>query len=251
MEMPVVVKAAIPWRRLMAEFLVIVASVMVALAADRWTTSRDDQTRARAHLAQLRSDFERNEQIALASVAVKQKYAKSAAAVLDAVQGTPQLNRTVPFPVDVELAGWNHAPSYLSEAWNDLLSTGDVRLITNGELRNAVAAFYQQVNTVRDREAEWSTYVLSYRSSVVDVLDPYLRLRILELYPDRWSSDSLGVRASDEAIVVRLRRSVAVGGKLADIIMAQGTAAMYYDRDVQRAREIVAIIDRELALNRD
>jgi hypothetical protein len=236
----------VPWRRLGAEFLVIVTGVMAALAADRWASNRDEAKQQRFHLQQLESNFIDNRTIAVEAVQVKRDYEHAAASVLDAVTGRRDASRTVPLPVDVELAGWNHEPHYLSDAWQELVSTGKVELVRNPELRIAVARFYQQVAAKHDLEQEWRTYIMSYRGSVTSVLDPYLRIRILELYPKSMVEDSLGRRIADAALMTRLRGLPDVPGKLADVVMVNRTAAFFAEGDLRGIDEILALIRKEL-----
>jgi hypothetical protein len=237
----------VQWRRVATEFLIIVAGVMVALATDRWTGSLDDRIKERTHLEQLLADFRGNQEIARGSASYTTALGKSATAVLEAIKGTPDRNRGVPFPVDVELSGWNHAPHYLSEAWQDLLSTGDVRLIRNPELRSEIARFYQSAATGRDYEEEWRAYVMAYRASVGHVLDPYLRLRILRLFGVKMLvADSLGPRDSDEVITARLRALPDVPGKLTDAIMAHRAGAYRYQNDADAIGKIIELLETEV-----
>lgn len=243
--------AGVPWRRIAIEFLIIVAGVMVALATDRWAVSLENQRKEHAHLEQLRADFQDNELIAKGAAGYKESLGASASAVLEAIMDTPRMHRDVPFPVDVELAGWNHAAHYLSEAWQDLLSTGDVRLIRNADLKREIARFYQRSAAARQYEDEWRSYVMAYRASVTHVLDPYLRLKILQLFPERMLvADSLGVRDSDQAITGRLRALPEVPGKLTDAIMAHRAGAHRYNEDIEVIQRIIALLDREIGADR-
>jgi hypothetical protein len=248
MKIPAMPTKAIPWPRMLAQSLVIVASVMAALAADRWARSLDDRATTRAHLEQLRVDFLENQKMADAAVQAKQKRAVAAETALGAVEGRKDRPPDAPLlPVAVELAGWNLTPHYLDEAWDDLLSTGDVRLIHNRDVRAAIAGFYRSVRSASDFESEWRTYVQSYRASTLGVLDPYLRLRILQLYPDNMVADSLGPRDNDDAILLRLRRHQDIGGKLADVIMVQRTGAQLYEQHSENIAHILTLLDTELA----
>jgi len=239
--------AGVQWRRVATEFLIIVAGVMVALATDRWAGSLDNRIKERAHLEQLLADFRGNKDIAQWSAGYKRNLGESATEVLAAIRGTPDRDRDVPFPVDVELSGWNHAPHYLSEAWQDLLSTGDVRLIHNPELRSEIARFYQNAAMARDYEEEWRNYIMTYRASVGHVLDPYLRLRILQLFgTNTLVADSLGERDSDQIIMVRLRGLPEVPGKLADAIMAHRAGAHRYRNDAEAIGKIIGLLEGEI-----
>jgi len=238
----------VSWRRVAIEFLIIVAGVMVALATDRWTASLDNRKREHKHLEQLQTDFRANLDIANWCAGYKNKLAQSASSVLAVIKGTEARESRGPFPVDVELAGWNHAPHYLAEAWQDLLSTGDVRLLRSSTLRSEVARFYQKEAVSRDYEEEWRSYIMAYRASVTPVLDPYLRLRILQLFNTSYLTveDSLGARDNDAIITQRLRQLPEVPGKLTDAIMAHRAGANRCENDAEQVEKILAVLEREI-----
>ena len=53
--------SAVPWKRLIAEFAVIVASVLIALAVDSAWDRRQERNRAREYLKQLLLDFSKTD----------------------------------------------------------------------------------------------------------------------------------------------------------------------------------------------
>jgi hypothetical protein len=74
----------IPWARVLVEGVVIVASILLALAADAWWDARQDRAEERRILAALSVEFAANRERFDTLVAVHEGVRTAAVAILDA-----------------------------------------------------------------------------------------------------------------------------------------------------------------------
>lgn len=134
------------WRRGLAELLVIVTGVMIALAADRWRESQRDEHRTASYVARLKADVEAD----IAAFATTVEWAgaidESCLYVLDVYRGTnPSAETADLFAYHLFRASWNLRGHTASGTYQDLVSTGNLALLPV-QLRPQVTDYY----TVRD-----------------------------------------------------------------------------------------------------
>lgn len=146
------------WRRLAAEFVVIVIGVLVALAVDAARDTRDEQARETAYLQQLRTDLVATRESLAEAISVDERASASADRVIQALS-SPGLA-----PAD-SLTAWTTAATNSSASFYPTMGTVTA-LVESGELR-----------VIRDDAIRQE--VLHYHSSVesalriVDAVDPH------------------------------------------------------------------------------
>ena len=132
---------------LAAEFVLVVAGVLVALAVDTALEERRDDALRNEYIDRIRSDAE-NDRLAL----------ENRVQFFDDVRAFSQqfldwLDADTPLEKETVLAAF-----YSSEIWpfvasqstyQDLLSTGSIRLIDDINLRTSLATYHNQANTAR------------------------------------------------------------------------------------------------------
>lgn len=135
------------WRRRLqwfgAQFLVVVAGVLVALSLDAWLQGRQDAKSESSYLALLSRDLER-------SIADLEQFAAFEARQLD--DATAALRAIAHVPVKGETAKLSEALAHLltrqtmvlkNSTYLDLVSTGNLSLIHDAALRDEIVDFYQ------------------------------------------------------------------------------------------------------------
>ena len=168
------------WRRLAAEFVVIVAGVLVALAVDAARSSREDHARAAAYLGQLRLDLSATSAALASAMAVEEGARNGADRLIQALNASS-------LPSSDSLKVWIAAATNSSASFYPTMGTVTA-LIESGELR-----------LIRDEDIRRN--VLQYHSSVqgslriVDAVNPYM-WRTLERLGSMLSWSAL--LASDE-----------------------------------------------------
>ena len=131
-----VTELSLPWKRLFAEFGVIVGGVLIALAVDSWWERQQEQNQAEEYLQQLLADFQGTQRRLQGTIAGDTKTLERVNRVVDrAFRG--------PFPSadSLELpTGYNYFEP-LTGTLTALVEGGDLRLIGNDSIRFDLIAF--------------------------------------------------------------------------------------------------------------
>lgn len=129
------------WRAAFREFVVIVAGVLAALAAQAWWTSHEDRARERDYLAQLLADTRENERRLATAIDEDETAWKGTTQVLTVLDGAG------PPPPPDSLVRWMGRAGRASDfqpvtgTYRALLGTGDLRLIRTDSLRTLLTAY--------------------------------------------------------------------------------------------------------------
>lgn len=133
---------SLPWRRVIVEFLVIVAGVSVGLFADDWRTSREDRRLERNFLVDLHSDLIQD---SIEFEAVLQRMGEWDVSSLDLYRSLDQ-----PSVTPGELAGWfdhlNGISSYepSRSAYERMKATGRMGFLDDRGLQAAVTDYFER-----------------------------------------------------------------------------------------------------------
>lgn len=139
-----VTEFSLPWKRLFAEFGVIVAGVLIALALDSWWERRQEQNQAEEYLQQLLADFQGTHRRLQGTIAGDTKTLERVNRVVDrAFRG--------PFPSADSLdlpTGYNFFEP-LTGTLTALVEGGDLRLIGNDSIRFELIAFSALIDATK------------------------------------------------------------------------------------------------------
>jgi len=132
------------WAQVMIELLLLVLGILIALAVDDWVQSRRDARMERDYLQLLVRDLERDDEILREFIGFEELQVK------DGVEAYRALRTTVE-PADREaVAGKLSRLSsrrtlrLVRATYTDLVSTGNLRLISNPVLRDRVVKYYEE-----------------------------------------------------------------------------------------------------------
>jgi hypothetical protein len=147
--------------RLIAEFLLIVAGVTVALGADSLWSLRQDHARESEYLEQLSADLAENRARLDAAILDEETLGAAALAALEA------LARESPIAADsarawlVERRGFMYSdPRLLTGTFSGLIESGDLRLIRDPDVRKSIIAYLPQITADRAEFDRWVDEVI-------------------------------------------------------------------------------------------
>ena len=157
----------IPWTRLVAEFSVIVLGVTAALVADEWREARQERALERLYNARLSSDLTRDVELTRRTVRTGEEVMDRLNRVLftlddpyiaspvprggEAVVPYDVLQKTDSIGVDLSralngLRRFSHSRS----TYDELIATGNIRVLSDHSLREAIAEYYGQAPRLED-----------------------------------------------------------------------------------------------------
>lgn len=151
-------KSQLEWlNRAATGFVVIVTGVLVALAADGWNQSRQDRVLEKEYLGSLMSDLLEDSVGLAAQIDTTETLEGRASQVLEHITGNSPSDS---WPEDLgPEAEWSLTSVYgpsaqlrpSSSTFEELESTGNLRLIRNRDLRRALYRYYTGVAFLRER----------------------------------------------------------------------------------------------------
>lgn len=131
------------------EVSVLVVGIFIGLQVDDWNQSRKDRVEERVYLEELREDFEVNNTALLESISSLEEIITAMTAVLEqSAMDTP----------DWSIGELNDAFSYINQmptfipverAFANLTGSGDLKLIRNRDLKNALAQYFSASKLVQ------------------------------------------------------------------------------------------------------
>lgn len=145
---------AIPWRRILAEGVVIVGSILLALAADAWWDSYQDRQREETLLESLLEELTASRPGLESRVRLAERMAAGNTELLSLLDPEAvERSRTVPDSLILAVLG---GPTY-EPAMNSLdaaVSSGEIELLESRELRTALADWRRRLADSTEDELE-------------------------------------------------------------------------------------------------
>jgi hypothetical protein len=195
------VVAVVPWRSTFREFLVIVAGVLSALAAQTVWTRHQDHEMERDYLRQLLTDTRENEQRVSSAIDQERRIQSAARNVMTALEGTG------PLPPTDSMTTWMVTTAGASDfrplvgTYRALLGTGDLRLIHNDTLRALLTEYSAQVESESTRLSQLLAAVIAQAGPLGRAI-PYIRRVFIDHEPKLDSREIARLRDSPDAAIV-------------------------------------------------
>jgi len=215
-----------PWKRLPVEVAAIVASILLAFAIDAWWEEAKDGRRERAHLLSLHKEFSENLEL-LHEITLKNEVTKDAANVL---LGVVTERRERPPAAELVGATWTAFSvarfEPLTTSYQNLISTGDIALIRDEQLKFDIALFITASELYRHQEStleQWQGPIQQFIGREMVPLDwvPEDSRAVYGLPAAAGATDWDNVLESREFEGILVNRVIAVQdnlGRLADIL---------------------------------
>jgi hypothetical protein len=150
--------------RMIAEFLVIVVGVLVALAVDGYASTREGRARTETHLAQLESELD---EMAQSLEVERNKYDRAVQASVTIVEGVTNPGSVSEDSLNAILPGVFAVRSWEPEATviNTMVSSGDIARVSDRELQSEMNRFRERIQAVAyRRDLAEELFMDGYRS---------------------------------------------------------------------------------------
>ena len=139
-------KAQIPWLRVFVEGVVIVGSILLALGLDAWWDGVQDRQEEQRILAALGRDFEETRANVMETVASTEEVRDTVIRLLDIMSGDLALVPEEELRDLVRGSFWFHRFEPRISTYQDLVNSGNLRLIGNDSLRTAMALLVEDLD---------------------------------------------------------------------------------------------------------
>jgi hypothetical protein len=220
-------KQGIPFKRLTLEAFAIVGSILLAFAIDAWWQQRNEIRQADALIVDLHADFEASQEHLAEWLAGAQWMHRTTSELLEKIKSADTDEEIL---VRHEtIVGSIGAATYdpISATLDAMLSSGQINLIENIELRNALALWQQKLADTREDEELVREVTVR---EVIPTLSEQVRLgRAFEF--DRLHATFLNPGSAEKSEQVKIRATTRLEG-------AVGTRAFYSTYIVNGLAEI-------------
>jgi len=232
---------AIPWKRLTVEGTAIVLSILLAFWIDAWWQQRKEQKETDTLVSSLYSDFRTSQAHLEEWLAGNERTLRATTAFLDELRGRA-IDDEMRVPHEWLVAAVA-APTYspTDTSLRTAVATGQIELIEDSDLRNALAIWRQQLDDTQEDELLIREIVVNH---LVPVLSRQVRLgRSFEF--DAMINWFTGRESVDFEGTYNIRVTAGFEGVLAERVyyttfVVEGLAAIY---DTQA--EILRLLERQ------
>jgi hypothetical protein len=151
-------KFKLDWRYAIGEFMIVVLGVLAAFWVENWNSERLDLLLERQYMQSLIRDLQSDIESVDSTLERTEIHAAGDRIVLDSIESAS---------VDVTPREFAQAVAYLSrltfpvqsrETINDLMSTGNLRIIRSEEVRSRIADYYASTEMQSQWQPGWRVY---------------------------------------------------------------------------------------------
>jgi hypothetical protein len=229
------------WFAVTLDFFIVVMGVFIGIEVAGWNQARQDRQEERRYYGQLLVDLRRDLETFSRTERLTDMYDDDAQLVIDRLGGEAQPQASLgQMATAIHRAGWIYIPYPSRGTYNELVSTGNLGLLRNVELKTDIANYYGTF----DRERQWDGLLRDqqsdYWAETAGVLPrPVLRAAV------RWTEPTISP-SEDRAIWQAARSHPRLSSML--IGMAAHQERVRRDSEVQaaRAKKLIAHIEQHL-----
>jgi hypothetical protein len=159
------------WLTLVLELVVVVAGIFLGLQVDSWNDARKDRVLEQQYLSSLKADLHADIEELDGAIALAKSRAQLGRLLIssigkDRVEGDPN-----EFIWAVYSSFLLNYPSYTRATINDLLSTGNLQLLQDANLKAAVAEYYTDIEYREQWKINWREAQIDMERTLPHLLD--------------------------------------------------------------------------------
>lgn len=236
-------RSSVVWR-LLGEFIVIVAGVLVALAAQAaWDVRRERQQEddySHALARDLQSD---TAEYAIA-LRMTRRSIETANVVRSVILGDT-VHATRPLSKSLYYASWVNYPDWSSGTMEELYSAGTIRLIRDQRIKEALHSYRALVSEWRPRMQgpEYDAFQ-EYRRLTVGLIP--LEAAIAYEHTGLYDESVEGVQVDETALARRLRGDTGLLEATEQMILQWESLVIFYEEQVREAVRVLNLIERRI-----
>lgn len=138
------------WAGVVIELAIVMAGVFLAIEAANWNQARQDRAQEKRYYAQITVDLRRDIETLQDAQQRSRNHDAAAESVLHAIdEDIPAGMAPSDFAKAVQLAGFLFIPSPTRRTYDELISTGNLRLLRDSNAKDAIAAYYEAFAELR------------------------------------------------------------------------------------------------------
>lgn len=150
------------WFAVTLDFFIVVMGVFVGIEVANWNQARQDRQEERRYYGQLLVDLRADLETFSRTEKLADLYDEAAQLVIDRLGGkAPPHVSPGRMAISIHRAGWVYIPYASRGTYDELVSTGNLRLLRNSQLKSEIASYYETF----DRNRQWDGLLRNQQSN--------------------------------------------------------------------------------------
>lgn len=173
------------WFAVTLDFLIVVVGVFIGIEVANWNSARQDRQEERRYYQQLLVDLRTDLESFRGTEKRVDRHDEAAQLALDRLNGNapPQISRGR-MATAIHYAGFIYIPRASRGTYDELISTGNLRLLRNSDLKSQIARYYGDFDAIRQWDLLLRNQQSDYWTETAGVLPrPVLRDAIRDREP--------------------------------------------------------------------
>jgi hypothetical protein len=153
------------WFAVVLDFLIVVVGVFIGIEVANWNGARQDRQEERRYYGQLLVDLRTDLETLATAKERAARYDEAAQMVIDRLGGAPTRASPGQLAKAIQHAGWIYIPRASRGTYDELISTGNLGLLRNSQLKSEIANYYgsfeenrQWDSLLRDQQSDYWAY---------------------------------------------------------------------------------------------
>jgi hypothetical protein len=229
------------WFAVTLDFFIVVMGVFIGIEVANWNQARQDRQEERRYYSQLLVDLRGDLKTFAGAERLAGLYDHAAELVIDRLNGkAPPQASPGRMATAIHHAGWIYIPYASRGTYNELVSTGNLRLLRDPELKSEIANYY----AIFDRERQWDWLLRDQQSDYWAETAGILPRSVLRAAL-RGTESTLSP-VEDQVIWQAARSHPRLPGMLIGMAAHQERVRRDSERHAARAKKLIADIEQHL-----
>ncbi len=237
------------WIAICLDFVIVVVGIFVGLQVNQWNEDRKDRQLELQYLASLKLDFESDIEELDNAIALAQMRSRLFRQIHEAVDTGRIEGDSTEFVWAVFNSMLLNYPSYTRTTVNDLMSTGNLQLIRDANVKRQIASYYREISYREQWMPNWRANQIALEHSIPDLLAFELRDEFQGTYR-KGRPFHLGVHDIDPAIadqvLEKIRSHPEADGQIRNMTRIQDLHDTNLTEIREKAVYLVALLDSAL-----
>ena len=164
----------------LGEIALVVIGILIALQINNWNEWRNDRSEETYYLEELKDEFVSNKDMVISYIEFHHAQMRNAQIILSLLKGNATHTTLDTIHGALMLTGHGWSPLFDMNLWSEILSTGKLSLLRDGELRNKIGECYSMMDQLIKFDEEWSSWNVRFRQKTGQALPADLRIAIGE-----------------------------------------------------------------------
>jgi hypothetical protein len=160
------------WFAVTIEILVVIVGLLLAFQLDRWWEQRGERVQEAEFVARLAADVARESEFLEQAIVLATMRKGMAELLMDVAEDSSAATRDpVRFVAAVQQAAYTYAPILSAHTFEEMRSTGNLRLLRDPEVKNALYSYYGLNRNIAQYRASQLMTEQRYHELAAGVLD--------------------------------------------------------------------------------